>query len=71
MTNYIGALARPMGRRGAILPQLMGQLTQALRNWHRRRRDQNALERQPDYLLKDIGLERHEIERAVHGRPFY
>jgi len=71
MTNYIGALARPMGRSSAILPQLARQALTALRNWRRRNRDRVALQGQPDYLLRDIGLERHEIERALHGRPYY
>ena len=71
MTNYIGSLAKPMGRHSAALPQLLGGMATLLRNWRRRRRDRNALMRQPEYLLRDIGLERHEIERAMHGRPYY
>jgi uncharacterized protein YjiS (DUF1127 family) len=71
MTNYIAALARPMSRRSAALPQLLGSMATLVGNWRRRRRDQNALMRQPEYLLRDIGLERHEIERALHGRPYY
>jgi uncharacterized protein YjiS (DUF1127 family) len=71
MTNYIAALARPMSRRSAALPQLLGAMATRFGNWRRRHRDQNALMRQPEYLLRDIGLERHEIERALHGRPYY
>lgn len=68
MTNYIGALAGPIGRRGAMLPQLAGRLVAAYLAWVRRRRDQSALLRQPDYLLRDIGLERREIDAALRGR---
>ncbi len=68
MTNYIGALARPIGRRGAMLPQLAGRLVAAYLDRLRRRRDRSALLRQPDYLLRDIGLERHEIDAALRGR---
>jgi uncharacterized protein YjiS (DUF1127 family) len=68
MTNYIGALAQPIGRRGAMLPQLAGRLLAAYLGWRRRRRDQRALMRQPDYLLRDIGLERREIDAALRGR---
>jgi uncharacterized protein YjiS (DUF1127 family) len=39
------------------------------RLWRRVRRDEIWLKRQPDYLLKDIGLERGEIGTIVrHGR---
>ena len=68
MTSYIGTLARPMGRHGAALPRMLGHLAVHFRNWRKRRRDQAALMRQPSYLLRDIGLERHEIERALRGR---
>jgi uncharacterized protein YjiS (DUF1127 family) len=69
MTNYIGTLARPMGRRSAALPRMLGHLTAQLLKWHRRRRDQDALMRQPDYLLRDIGLDRRDIDAALrHGR---
>ncbi|GAB2177771.1 DUF1127 domain-containing protein [Dongia sp. agr-C8] len=68
MTNYIGALAKPMGRRSAMLPLLASQLYTFYLGWRRRRRDQTALMRQPDYLLRDIGIERHEIEPALRGR---
>ena len=68
MTNYIGSLARPIGRSSAAMPQVLGQVYAQLQNWRRRRRDELALQNQPDYLLKDIGLERHEVERALRGR---
>jgi len=71
MTNYIADLAQPVRRHSATLPQLLGNVAAQLRNWRQRRRDQNALMRQPEYLLRDIGIERHEIERALHGRPYY
>jgi len=71
MTNYIAGLARPVRRHSTVLSQLMGAMATRLRNWRRRRRDQNALMRQPEYLLRDIGLERRDLERALRGRPHY
>jgi uncharacterized protein YjiS (DUF1127 family) len=68
MTSYIGALARPMSRHGAMLSRLLGDLAARWQNRRRRRRDLAVLAGQPDYLLKDIGLARHEIEHAVRGQ---
>jgi uncharacterized protein YjiS (DUF1127 family) len=70
MTNHIASLAKPFAPRGATLPRMLAQIHVQWLSWRRRRRDQTALERQPDYLLKDIGIERHEIDRALRGR-FY
>jgi uncharacterized protein YjiS (DUF1127 family) len=71
MTSYIGTLARPLarpvGRHSAALPRLLGHLAAQFLKWRRRRRDQAALMRQPAYLLRDIGLERHEIDGALRG----
>jgi uncharacterized protein YjiS (DUF1127 family) len=68
MTNCIGSLEKPMGRRRALLPRLLDQAAAQWRNWTRRRRDRADLMRQPEYLLRDIGMERHEIERLLRGR---
>ena len=57
-----------MGRRRALLPRLLDQAAAQWRNWTRRRRDRADLMRQPEYLLRDIGMERHEIERLLRGR---
>lgn len=37
---------------------------------HRIRRDEAWLQSQPDYLLRDIGLARNEIEAVVRRRDF-
>ncbi|WP_395015487.1 hypothetical protein [Dongia sp.] len=71
MTSYIGTLARPMGRHSAALPRLLGHIAVQFLNWRRRRRDHVLLMRQPEYLLRDIGLERHEIDGALRGRDRY
>jgi len=68
MTNCIGSLAKPMDRRRALLPRLLGQIAARWLNARRRRRDHADLMRQPEYLLRDIGMERHEIERLLRGR---
>ena len=71
MTNYIGSLSKPMGRRNALLPRLLSQMVARWLNARRRRRDHADLMRQPEYLLRDIGMERHEIERLLQGRIGY
>jgi uncharacterized protein YjiS (DUF1127 family) len=68
MTNYIGSLAKPVGQRGAALPRLLGLLAARWSSGRRRRRDHADLMRQPEYLLRDIGIERHEIDRLFRGR---
>jgi uncharacterized protein YjiS (DUF1127 family) len=68
MTNYIGALAKPIGPRSMSLPRLLRRMTARWLSSRRRRRDHADLMRQPDYLLRDIGMERHEIERLLRGR---
>ena len=68
MTSYIGTLARPIGRPSAALHRMLGRFAAQARDWRRRRRDHAALIDQPDYLLRDIGLARHEIESAVRGQ---
>jgi uncharacterized protein YjiS (DUF1127 family) len=68
MTNHIGSLAKPMARRSAALPHLLGRMIARWLNWGRRRRDHAALLGQPEYLLRDIGVERHEIEGILRGR---
>lgn len=68
MTNTIGTLAQSMGRRSVSLPRLLVRLAARWRNGRRRRRDHADLMRQPEYLLRDIGIERHEIERLLRGR---
>jgi uncharacterized protein YjiS (DUF1127 family) len=51
-----------------MLSRLLGDLAARWQNRRRRRRDLAVLAGQPDYLLKDIGLARHEIEHAVRGQ---
>jgi uncharacterized protein YjiS (DUF1127 family) len=58
-----------MGRHSvAALNRMLGRITAQILDWRRRRRDRAALINQPDYLLRDIGLNRHEIESAVRGQ---
>ena len=46
-------------------PGLLQGLFARWRLWRRLRRDEAWLKRQPAYLLRDIGLERSEINRAL------
>ena len=51
----------------------LGLLLRLLTAWRRRRqlrRDQAALQSQPDYLLRDIGVSRAEIESIIRRRRY-
>lgn len=45
----------------SVLDRMIG----GLRTWNRRRQAVRALQALPDYLLRDIGVERHEIMEGV------
>lgn len=47
--------------------QKMDLVTRFIR-WRKRRNDMEVMLRLPDYLLKDIGISRAEIENAARGR---
>lgn len=52
-------------------PGLLQEWVARWRLWRRVRRDEAWLKRQPDYLLRDIGLERSRIAMAVReGRSY-
>jgi uncharacterized protein YjiS (DUF1127 family) len=52
---------------GTRFSDAFGHIMSGLMRWHRRRRDEALLQAQPDYMLRDIGLGRSEIEAAVRG----
>jgi uncharacterized protein YjiS (DUF1127 family) len=56
-----------MTRSNAIAkqPGMLRALFAQWQLWRRVRRDEAWLKRQPAYLLRDIGLERNEINRAL------
>ena len=67
MTESIFSATKPIAQHSKALPKLLGSLLMRWMRWQRRRRDQASLLRQPDYLLRDIGIERRDIERAIRG----
>jgi uncharacterized protein YjiS (DUF1127 family) len=53
--------------------QVLGLLGRLFARWQSRRqlrRDQTWLQRQPDYMLRDIGIGRGEIETITRGGRF-
>jgi uncharacterized protein YjiS (DUF1127 family) len=47
----------------------LAQAAAAVSRWHRLRRDARRLMALDDRMLRDVGLSRGEIERAVRGGP--
>ena len=65
--------AQALATRNNVLTKEPGLLRGLVARWQllrRMRRDEAWLRRQPDYLLRDIGLERREIRRAVRQGQF-
>lgn len=50
---------------------LLARLLARFLRWRRIRRDEAVLLKQPDYMLRDIGLGRAEIELAVRGESHW
>ena len=68
MVNTTGSIETRGGMRIAAKPRpagLLPQLFARLGAWRRMRRDAALLHSQPDYLLRDIGIGRSQIEAAV------
>jgi uncharacterized protein YjiS (DUF1127 family) len=67
MTQMTATTARK-SIRVRTAPQPFGLLARLIARWRRRRqlrRDESWLQRQPDYLLRDIGVSRGEIETLI------
>jgi uncharacterized protein YjiS (DUF1127 family) len=68
MTQMTAAPTRKSMRMSAALPQTLGLLGRLIARWlsrQRLRRDQAWLQSQPDYMLRDIGVSRGEIETII------
>jgi len=50
---------------------LLARLLERFLRWRRIRRDEALLLKQPDYMLRDIGIGRAEIEIAVRGESHW
>ena len=67
------AAARKSMRVGTAMLHSLGALGRLIARWQRRqrqRRDQTWLRNQPDYLLRDIGVSRAEIEAILSGARY-
>ncbi|MXY64803.1 MAG: DUF1127 domain-containing protein [Gammaproteobacteria bacterium] len=54
-----------MNKSKISLYSVLGRMIGRLRAWNRRRQAIRALQALPDYLLRDIGIEQHEIMEGV------
>jgi uncharacterized protein YjiS (DUF1127 family) len=52
----------------ATLAELARNAAEIITGWNQRRHDYRRLSQMDDHLLADIGLRRHEIEAAIHGK---
>ena len=59
---------RPSDRPDSPVPNVLQRLAAQWMRWRTVRRDEALLLKQSDYMLRDIGIGRAEIERAVRGR---
>jgi uncharacterized protein YjiS (DUF1127 family) len=67
------AAARKSMRAGTAMLHSLGVLGRLIAGWQRQqrqRRDQTWLQNQPDYLLRDIGVSRAEIETILRGARY-
>jgi len=67
------AAARKSMRVGAAMLHSLGVLGRLIARWRRRQRqhrDRTWLQSQPDYLLRDIGVSRTEIEAILRGARY-
>jgi uncharacterized protein YjiS (DUF1127 family) len=67
MTQMTAAARKSMPM-SATMPQSLGMFGRLLAGWQKRRqmrRDETWLLSQPDYLLRDIGISRREIDATI------
>jgi uncharacterized protein YjiS (DUF1127 family) len=72
MTQMTAAARKSMRVSAAMLHSL-GVLGRLIARWRRRQRqyrDRTWLQSQPDYLLRDIGVSRAEIEAILRGARY-
>jgi uncharacterized protein YjiS (DUF1127 family) len=70
MTQMTATTDRKSVRLRAPMPRPLGLLGRLIARWQRRqrqRRDEGWLSGQPDYLLRDIGVSRTDIETMLRG----
>lgn len=61
------SIGNPLGR---ALVGLLLAAVQPLLVWQRRIRDREALQRMPDYILRDIGLDADKVQEEAN-KPFW
>jgi uncharacterized protein YjiS (DUF1127 family) len=69
-TRIAHAVATPHSTLAARFGALLSQAMAIPRLWARRRHDRRALRQLDDHLLRDIGVDRVEVE-AIAARPFW
>ncbi|MEM1130189.1 MAG: DUF1127 domain-containing protein [Pseudomonadota bacterium] len=76
MTGKIEAAFKDTTRRDSFwvfIRKSLSSLADGILRYQRYRRDYAELQKMPDYMLKDIGLEREDVSRAQreHKLDFY
>jgi uncharacterized protein YjiS (DUF1127 family) len=70
MNATMNAVALNAGRPSFSLPDAIHQTADLLARWSRRVADRRSLARLDDFMLRDIGLARGDVEMEI-GKPFW
>ena len=68
ITTAAGGGTISFGGLFATLAELARKATEFIKDWNQRRHDYWHLSQMDDHMLADIGLRRHEIKSAIHGK---
>ena len=70
LSHRAGVRPRSSGRHGSYLQEGLVNLFDLVLNWTDRHRTRGHLYQMPDYMLRDIGVSRAEVE-VEFNKPFW